>query len=128
MVNRRICSAYSRVRFPLAPYMKKYILSPHPFLGYRLYGPYMYGSNKRFFVVLQHKSSSRSMSLARYLLSVGLAKRIRRGYDADHIDGNPWNDSPHNLQVLRSVDNQSKGGSAQRSHKIIRFACPVCHK
>lgn len=80
---------------------------------------------------LYHPTTRRQFtkSLARYLVEVGLGRKLERNQHVDHIDGNPLNDRWDNLQVLSAKDNIAKGSSCGvTTRKYIRFTCPVCGK
>ncbi len=51
-----------------------------------------------------------SRPLADILLEKKLGRKLKKGEQADHIDGNEKNNALSNLQVLTSYANEAKGG------------------
>lgn len=66
------------------------------------------------------------MSVARYVMAIGLGRRISKSYHVDHIDMNHKNDKWTNLQLLEAITNVRKGNAISRKNKVIEFTCPVC--
>lgn len=50
----------------------------------------------------------KTISYARYLLSVKLGHEIPSGYEVDHIDNDKTNDDMNNLQAISSQENKLK--------------------
>jgi endogenous inhibitor of DNA gyrase (YacG/DUF329 family) len=69
------------------------------------------------------------MSLARYVMAIGLGRELPKTMAVDHIDGDPHNDVWTNLQLLTVKDNAVKGGAdGKYKQKMLRFTCPICTK
>lgn len=68
-----------------------------------------------------------TMTVARYVMSVGLSRRLSAGDHVDHVDGDGRNDDWRNLQVVSASDNLRKGPAA-RTTKVLRFFCAFCAK
>lgn len=106
------------------------IKAPKPYRGYRVYGPRLENTG-RWSVSLWHPETKRQFtkSLARFVMEVGLGKKLRDSQHVDHIDGDPHNDRWDNLQVLEVRDNVIKGSTnGLIARKFIAFYCPVCGK
>lgn len=103
--------------------------SPAPYVGFDVYGPRTENSG-RLSVSLRNAATQQqfTMTVARYLFSVGLGRVVERKYHVDHQDGNSKNNAPQNLQLLTGAQNRSKGSRADGSHthKTVTFTCPVC--
>jgi hypothetical protein len=104
--------------------MSKFMLSPAPFKGFTVYGPYD-DNNGRSCVKLRRDGKASTMTVARYIMSVGLGRHIDASSHVDHADGDSTNDDWRNLQILSAVENIRKG-TATRTSKKFEFACASC--
>lgn len=104
--------------------MSKFIQSPAPFEGFTVYGPYD-DNNGRSCVKLRRDGKASTMTVARYIMSVGLGQHIDASDHVDHADGNCANDDWRNLQVLSAAENIRKG-TATRTVKKFEFVCASC--
>lgn len=108
----------------------KSIESPKPYKGHRVYGPRIENTG-RWAVSLVNQTTKKqfTMSLARYVMSIGLGRVIDKSKHVDHIDMNPLNDTWSNLQLLEVSTNLRKGSaSGYHERKTITFTCPICTK
>ncbi len=103
---------------PLAP-----LLSLYPEFD-RIYGPYL-SPQKRRLVVLVGKGRRKTIALAKALLEIKIGRRLASGETADHIDDDPLNDNPDNLQVLPLLGNILK---SKRPAAMVNVICPQCGK
>jgi hypothetical protein len=104
-----------------------------PYQDYRSSGPYLRpDQGNRLFINLLGdwgKYKTKTMLYARYLLTVHLGRTLPDGYDVDHIDGNPYNDTTPNLQALPHCNNLSKSKKDPRTlflQKKVSMVCPHC--
>lgn len=90
----------------------------------KIYGPYMDSTGKRRIVIRVNDDGVRkTMSNARYVLEQKLDRSLESWEEADHIDGNPLNDDPSNLQPLSQLENIRKSSKPTERYE---FKCPVC--
>lgn len=69
----------------------------------------------------------RSISFARYLVSVKEGRILAVDEHVDHIDGDNTNDAIDNLQILSPAENNRKSVIQNGLSKVeIVFRCPVC--
>ena len=102
-----------------------------PYENYWVYSPVMSKTEGRRVVVLRHRRTKRmtSMSLARYMLSTHLGRRLARAEHVDHVDGDKSNDVLENLQVLTPEENNRKHRLQQQTTKhMLKLRCPACRK
>lgn len=106
--------------------MAKTLPANAPFKGSKIYGPYTKKGGRRSTVsILKGDGSRTTMDYARYQLSVKLGRKLGRREWADHIDNNPQNNDPSNLQVLSPSENRTKDAPAAG---LIELICPHCGK
>lgn len=100
--------------------------SPKPYRGYLVYGPRLENTG-RWSVSLFHPITKKQFTktLARYVMEVGLGRKLLKSQHVDHIDGDHMNENIRNLQVLEAKVNISKG-SPKQGLSLIQFTCPVC--
>lgn len=65
------------------------------------------GGKPRLYVELQHCNTRREISVSRLVWMAEHLVPVPAGYDPDHIDKNPMNNSISNLRLLDSKTNQS---------------------
>ena len=65
--------------------------------------------------------------LSRYRMAVSLGRVLSHSEQVDHIDGNPYNDSLDNLQILTQAENNRKS-VVQRGVQAVKISlcCSVC--
>lgn len=101
------------------PYSKYY--------GYKIF----HKKQGRFYVSMVHKVSGKrkTVSLARYKMSVSLGRRLMKDEQVDHIDEDKTNDVISNLQILSRADNIIKHFlTLGKNTVLIKLKCPVCNK
>lgn len=105
---------------------RKSIKSPKPYKGYDVYGPRIENTG-RWSVSLVHRETKKQFtkSLARYVMEVGLGRRLFHNVHVDHIDGNCLNDKWNNLQVLKASENISKANPNMVATATV-FKCATC--
>lgn len=85
------------------------------------------GNEKRRIVdLIRLDGTQTSTSYARYLVTVKLGKFLPDGYEVDHIDEDPLNDSLDNLQVLSKDEHIAKTIANKDPAPIVVLKCPVC--
>lgn len=68
-----------------------------------------------------------TISYSRYLLSVKEKRILSKSEQVDHIDGNKFNDSIDNLQILSARENTRKYYiQSGRTIKMAKLKCPNC--
>ena len=103
-----------------------------PFLGYKSRGPYTNGQEGRLYIHIYKKGETpKTLLYARYLISVSKQEPLSEGMSVDHIDGNCFNDTITNLQILSIAENSRKGlmdplGLLRR--RRVSLICPSCGK
>lgn len=83
------------------------------------------GTINRFLACLVHKTnrSKKTLSWARYVKSVAEGRILWSTEHVDHIDNNPLNDDPANLQILTQAENNRKSGKSARMSELVCFFC-----
>lgn len=105
----------------------------YPYNNYHSKGPFKNKEGRLCLNVLRNKSNHNQILYARYLLEVKLKRKLKEGYEVDHIDGDCTNDTLDNLQELSARNNRIKGTSRVLSYNLknkrrILIWCPVCGK
>lgn len=77
--------------------------------------------------LVRNKYDRTTMSYARYLKSVELGEVVSDGYEVDHIDCDPSNDSLDNLQIL-TIEEHLEKTKLERStgRSVTTLICPNC--
>lgn len=108
------------VEYPFSQYWRK---------AYLIMG----SENRRMVCLVNGKHDRKTISYARYLMSVKLGRILRDDEHVDHIDNNKLNDCIDNLQILSSKENIKKyqatlpheiHGTSSMYHKGCR--CDKC--
>lgn len=101
-----------------------------PYSEYWSYGPYLAKTSNRLNInLLTNNSKIKTMTYARYLVSVHFDIILPPTEDVDHIDGNKQNNSIDNLQVLSKKENGSKLKQdlwITNSRTLLKMQCPHC--
>lgn len=105
----------------------------YPYEKYHSKGPFKNKEGRLCLNVLRNKNNHNQILYARYLLEVKLKRKLKDGYEVDHIDGDCTNDTIDNLQELSSRNNRIKGTSKvilynNKNAKRLFLWCPVCNK
>ena len=105
----------------------------YPYENYHSKGPFKNKEGRLCLNVLRNKNNHNQILYARYLLEVKLKRKLKEGYEVDHIDGDCTNDVLENLQEISSKDNRKKGTSKvilfnNKNAKRLFLWCPVCNK
>lgn len=101
---------------------------PIPFTEYK-FNKFFHPVENRYYVHLypvDRKSGlhKRSMSYARYLMSVHLGRELDRHREhVDHIDNDQTNDVIENLQILTPEENNAKAG---KGITLLDLVCDFC--
>lgn len=80
-------------------------------------------------VVLYNNDTDRTtISYAKYLKTIELGRFIPDGYEVDHIDSDPLNDSLENLQVLTVEEHKEHKEKTARESSAIKYelVCKQC--
>lgn len=102
----------------------------YPFINYTHGYITLNGDGRKKVVLSNHGLGlKKTISYARYLLSVKEGRILERWEQADHINENPTDDSLENLQILTVAENNRKS----REFRGIKttsyiFICPICNK
>lgn len=102
----------------------------YPYNDYYIYVVLHKGEGRRYanLVSIQYgKSVRKTISYARYLMSVKLGRFLTDDEHVDHIDNNKLNDDINNLQILSLADNNRKEAS-RHGVSMVRLKCPNCNK
>lgn len=84
---------------------------------------------RRLVILIGHNKERKTMSYARYLMSVYLGYVPIDSLHVDHIDGDKLNDSIENLQLLtRKQNNMKKVVQSGHQRKVLKMTCPVCNE
>lgn len=103
----------------------------YPYDNYQVYKPRIHKKEKRQYITLRDLETKKlkTMSYARYLLSVKEKRILNTDETVDHIDNNKLNDNIENLQILTSEQNIVKYLTEVHKPKdLFEFICPNCNK
>lgn len=90
---------------------------------------YLVTQNERVTVRLRNNErEKKSISYARYLMSVKLGYEVPDEYEVDHRDNDRTNDDIHNLQLLTVDEHRIKTGKEKTEAALIELTCPLCKK
>lgn len=94
----------------------------------QIYGPYVNTDGRRRCVIYIAKQKKSSKLYSRLLVEARLGRILSADEHVDHIDEDPFNDDPSNLQVLTKEAHRAKSGAenAKRQSKRVRLVCPGC--
>ena len=79
-------------------------------------GKHHYGQDKSYKGIAISVNGKPKVILVSRLLYVWFIEDIPDGYDVDHIDNNPFNNSLSNLQLLTRAENIAKRGIGRNQH------------
>lgn len=100
----------------------------YPFTGYTLYIVLHRKEGRRMAMLVDSKNKKRkTISYARYLMSVHLKRILLDTEHVDHIDDNKLNDKINNLQILTQKENTEKYIRNNPSD-LVSLQCPNCNK
>jgi hypothetical protein len=85
------------------------ILCERPYKGYRGYKVY-HKTNNRYYLHMRHikTGEQKTISYARYLMSVYLQRKLTKNEEVDHKNGIATDDRLRNLQILTPYENKQK--------------------
>lgn len=90
----------------------------------KVLGPYVDKKSGRRIVNLFYEGGEKkTTALGRWVLEQKLGRCLEKWETVDHINGDPTDDSPENLQVLTLMDNIRKSA---KPRELATFTCPVC--
>lgn len=123
-IKQEVTVVHDKFRRCLPPYEDYHSAGPyerHGARGNRMYINLLKNEHDGFFGILY----------ARYLLEVKLGRRLKDGYEVDHIDGCKWNDHIGNRQELTHDENIAKRGNKLFDEYIyamgrVMIKCPEC--
>lgn len=107
----------------------KRILAEYPYDNYYLYVIFHKNENRRYAALVPINKESglkrKTISYARYLMSVKEKRFLNDDEEVDHIDNDKMNDNLDNLQILSKLDNMIKENS-RHGRKMVELKCPHC--
>ncbi len=95
-----------------------------PYDDYNVYKVF-HAAENRYMAILVNSQRRTSTSYARYVMACHLGRKLEEFEQVDHIDNDPSNDDPSNLQLLSATDNRLKHSSTLVT-AWCRTTCPVC--
>lgn len=102
-----------------------------PYVDYWVYYEYN-KSIDRYTACMLNKTTGKktSMAWARYIKSVAEKRILHKSEHVDHIDDNPYNDDPSNLQILTQAENNRKYWNSPNAPKpkTTEVVCFYCGK
>ena len=109
----------------------KRVSAEFPYDAYWLYIVYHSGENRRMAnLILQSDITKRkTISYARYLMSIHLKRFLTAEEEVDHIDNDKMHDHIANLQILSKEQNREKAMKLLKESlppTFIELVCPVC--
>ena len=98
--------------------------APPPFEGLVVYGPYLSRKQKRRFIkLMQGSRHHKTMSYARYLMSVYLGRELLDVEEVDHLNGDGLDDRIENYEVVTHTENMRR---ASKGPVLVTLTCPHC--
>lgn len=100
----------------------------YPYDDYYLYVIYHKGEGRRYACLVsikEGKKKRKTISYARYLMSVKEGRILNPNEHVDHKDNNKMNDSIDNLQILTLSENNKKEGK-RHGKAMVELKCPNC--
>ena len=108
----------------------KRIIAEYPYNEYYLYIVFHKKEGRRYANLIPIDKTSglkrKTMSYARYLMSVKEQRILNKNEHVDHKDNNKLHDDINNLQILSLKENNVKE-SKRRGKKIVVLKCPCCN-
>ena len=103
----------------------------YPYENYHSSMPFRNKEGRLCLNILIDKENHKQILYAKYLWEVSHKRKVRKGYEIDHIDGDCTNDTLDNLQEISSTENRKKGTSRiitsnNKNAKRLFLWCPVC--
>lgn len=107
----------------------KRVLAEFPYNEYFLYVVLHKKEGRRYanLIPVDKSKKRKTISYARYLMSVKEKRILECGEEVDHIDNKKLNDSFDNLQIISSYQNKIKEMD-RRGKCFVVMKCPYCHK
>lgn len=101
----------------------------YPFDEYIVYVVYHSKEKRRYAILypIDKNKKMRSMSYARYLMSVKEGRILHKEEQVDHIDNDSMNDDINNLQILTPQENRMKYAKTV-TKAYVTLKCPICGK
>lgn len=97
-----------------------------PFKGRRVYGPYLDNTSGRKYVRIiwiRRCAHYKTMSYARYLMSLEVGRELTEKETVDHVDGDYTNDDISNLEIVSLQTNIKR---AAKGRTFVTLECPEC--
>lgn len=108
----------------------KRIVAQYPYDEYYLYVIFHKKEGRRYANLIPIDKQSglkrKTISYARYLMSVKEKRILNKKEYVDHIDNDKLNDDINNLQLLSLKENNIKE-SKRRGKKMVLLKCPQCN-
>ncbi len=101
----------------------------HPYGGWLGYKQKHADGRRRMFMYNPLSGKRRSITLARYRMSVMLGRKLRKDEEVDHKDDDFTNDRRSNLQILTPAQNRRKEHLRRRGFLWIETPqyCVICN-
>jgi hypothetical protein len=78
---------------------------------------------RRSVCLYNNREQRKTISYARYLMSVKMVRYLLEDEHVDHIDNNCYNDCIENLQILTRKENRAK---YKKIKTYVEYQCPIC--
>lgn len=116
------------IKYPKFKELRKLL---YPYSSYYSKGIFTNNCERLVLSITKLDGKFKIISYAKYLWEVSHKRKVRKGYEIDHIDGDCTNDTLDNLQEISSTENRKKGTSATVKKNIsnkgkVFLWCPVC--
>lgn len=109
----------------------KRVRAKYPYNDYYLYIVFHKKQNRNYANLIPidpSKNRRKTISYARYLMSVKEQRILNRDEQVDHIDNNKQNDRIENLQILTVKENNQKEAIHRGGCALVELKCPNCGK
>lgn len=130
ILDHNILVMTSNTMCPKPNFLNRYL--PYPYRKYRIVSFYVYNNKRRGIRrnvgMISNTGEVKCTSYARFIFKI-LNGAIKNDMQIDHIDGNPINDAPLNLQVLTKKENIRKYRKQTNTTRFkVDIICYICHK
>jgi len=109
----------------------KRVIAEYPYNEYYLYVIFHKNEGRQYANLIPinkgNEIKRKTISYARYLVSVNEKRILDKNEHVDHKDDNKGNDDMNNLQILTLKENNIKAAKV-KGCKTVVLKCPSCHK
>lgn len=100
-----------------------------PYEGYKVYGPYVRASGRKFIVLYKSEKDKQTLGYSRYLMALSIGRELKEHEDVHHINGDFTDDKLENLELVLGFLHDSHHAVIRTPKKPAEeFVCNHCNK